>query len=157
MKNPFEKLERKYEKMKAQRDKARAELLKLRTIDVTIEPSAEYEIKDFEVGKWYKSNYGITARFEGKKNGMGYYSLIWGNWYMADFKHWQEMRPKEIEEVLTNRCKELGLFGGEFDCLTNVWRSPSKDVRTRYRKNFDQLWINNKLAYGKGKFAKLAQ
>ena len=128
MKNPFEKLERKYEKMRRQRDEARADLLKLRTIDITIEPSSEYEIKemhidcekkDFEVGKWYKNRYGITARFEGQKNGMGYYSLDWGgNWHMISIEAWQLATPEEIKEVLAKRCDELGLFDDLFQAIS---------------------------------------
>ena len=159
------KLQQKYEKMRRQRDEARAELFKLRTINITIEPSAQYEVKemhidcekkDFEVGKWYRSRYGITARFERPGIGTGYYSLAWGNWYMQDFKNWRLATPQEIEEVLTKRCKELGLFDGEFECLRRHEKIEG-DKSTYYSKRIDSFWIGQNLAYEKGKFAKLVE
>lgn len=170
MKNPFEKLERKYEKMRRQRDEARAELLKLRTIQVTIEPSAEYEIKemhidcekkDFEVGKWYKCHIAnAKTRFTKKGNyNTGYSHDVWiRDLGMVEYKYWQEMTPEEVKEVLTRRCKELGLFDGEFECLTGEKFNPLQSSEVfGYWQERDRFWIGNNLAYEKGKFAKLAQ
>lgn len=114
----------------------------------------EEEEQDFEVGKWYKSNYGITARFKGRKNNMGHYSLVWGdNWYMEDFKRWRLATFEEIKEVLTRRCKELGLFDGEFECLVNGNISEEVVGRIAFFEKEDLLIIGNKVAYKKGKFA----
>lgn len=168
MKNPFEKLERKYEKMRRQRDEARAELLKLRTIQVTIETSAEYEVKemhidcekkDFEVGKWYKCHIAdAKTRFTKKGNyNAGYSHDIWiRDLGMVEYKYWQEMTPEEIKEVLTRRCKELGLFDGEFECLTGDTFYNHKGFIDYWEKS-DKLWMGGNIAYEKGKFAKLVE
>lgn len=112
------------------------------------------EEQDFEVGKWYKSDYGITARFKGRKNNMGHYSLVWGdNWYMEDFKRWRLATFEEVKEVLTRRCKELGLFDGEFECLVNGNISEEVVGRIAFFEKEDLLIIGNKVAYKKGKFA----
>lgn len=160
------KLQQKIEKLKQQRDKARAEVQRLRTVYATEDSTTEYGIKemhidcekkDFEVGKWYRSRYGATARYERPGIGTGYYSLAWGNWYMQDFNNWQLATPKEIKEVLTKRCKELGLFDGEFECLSGYAFSNQKEGLIEYWEKDDILWIGLNLAYEKGKFAKLVE
>lgn len=190
MKNPFEKLERKYEKMRRQRDEARAELLKLRTIQVTIEPSArnitmpsdnffkiekfskflqapilkemhiDCEKKDFEVGKWYKNRIdSVRSRFTEKGSlNSGYQFDYWlDDTSMTDFSLWEEMTPKEIELLLIRRCKELGLFDGEFKCLSGLNFSNHKEGLIQYWEEDDKLWIGKNIAYKKGKFAKLVK
>lgn len=168
MKKSFEKLERKYDKMRRQRDEARAELLKLRPIQVTVKSSDEYKIremhidcekKDFEVGKWYKNITGfVRSRFTEKDSvNSGYEVDYWVNDIsMTDLKYWEEMTPKEIELLLTKRCKELSLFDGEFECLSGFTFYNHKGF-VNYRGKYDQLWIGNNVAYEKGKFAKLVQ
>lgn len=158
------KLQQKYEKMRRQRDEARAELLKLRTIQVTIEPSAEYEIKemhidcekkDFEVGKWYKSDCGFGFCLHsglGRVN-LGYWRGNWDVWNISD--DWRLATFEEVKEVLTKRCKELGLFDGEFECLTSFTTNHKRFIQ--YLEEDDQLWIGKNLAYEKGKFAKLVE
>ena len=116
----------------------------------------EEEEQDFEVGKWYKNRSGyIRSRFteKGRLN-LGCQFDYWVNdTSMTDFSLWEEMTPEEIKEVLTKRCKELGLFDGEFECLTgNALRSLPTDTIYYWGKD-DKLWLNGKLAYEKGKFA----
>ena len=147
------KLQQKIDKLKQKRDKARAEVQRLRTVTVTEDPTAEYGIKemhidcenkDFEVGKWYKATKSI-ALFKGIGFVNEGYDVDgdWGLVYMSSIKQWQLATPQEIEEVLTKRCKELGLFDGEFECLTI--------------DSEDTYLINGKAAYSVGKFAKLVE
>lgn len=160
------KLQQKIEKMRRQRDEARAELLKLRTIQATIEPSAEYAIKemhidcsaepkkDFEVGKWYRTphRFGFCLCSGDEYKNIGYWRGTWDVWKISD--HWQLATPQEIEEVLTKRCKELGLFDGEFECLSGLAFYKHKRF-VEYWEEDDKLWIGRNIAYEKGKFAKL--
>lgn len=113
------------------------------------------EEQDFEVGKWYKAKTDVAqARFteKGKLN-VGYVHEYWCKSILMDeVKYWQEMTPEEIKITLTKRCTELGLFDGEFECLTGKEKTKG-DNGIAYAYNQDKLYIGNNVAYKKGKFA----
>lgn len=128
--------------------------------NVMVEDKKAEPKKDFEVGKWYKllATKSTVIRFNGS-GGVGYdaFDIEFGtNIAMGEISRWQLATPKEVKEVLTKRCKELGLFDGEFECLSGlicIYKAGFID----YCEGDDKLWIGGNLAYEKGKFAKLIE
>lgn len=118
------------------------------------------EVSFWKEGVWYTD--GGKAKVRYSKDGCIGYALS-GNWaediYMGVFeKSWREMTDEEITTTLNQRCVELGLFEGEFECLTGKKYSDRWDVswgnRLKYDVNSEKFWVGNNLVYKQGKFAK---